>query len=661
MTFLGTYFLIPQNIIIAGVFLVFVLLCIAAVQGFRHPERASVRTWILLAGTGSAEASLLLAIQDLPISLPQNVFALVAFAALTAALSGTDQKSETPDSACTKKSGILPAVVLALAAGLFIYLLLGLSTYSEIVLTWEGQVLRGFAAELNAGASPGRIFFPRLLWEDGLVSSGERSFIYGVFTHLVLFFTAFSTWSIRIVPLVAAFLCVPLIWQIGRRYFGASIAFTACLLYLANPAVLYYSRYGTSLSSTVLCLLPALWAALFLMSSRKPPWWTGVVTGLFFFLATLHYGPGRLCVILFAGFIFAHTAVLKREWTKEKIAALVMFAVTIALVFAHQYRFETADFFLNARGEQIFLLGKSPRWVHDQIGVEKSFPELDPDQKIRLFAKLIETTTSQFTEAAGPLNGLESQWSGISSVGDPPVLPLYFGPLLPFFLWGFVLETFKRRQVKWLIFAFWILSVTFVLLLTSRVDIHRTFVLVIPFIFLTAAGIDDFVAAVSPLLSSGFLKVPAGAAAFSLALAFPLVMLRGDSGSTLDSTTRSIASFGGENRRPVKIAVGSDHRNCSWLELQMVEKNRRTNTSFNESFESRVVDTIRDQEFQEAAAAGILDAVSKGPKDVLLILVPGPSFSKLRQMAENRGCAVNGREFGGKQGYLIEGCTLGNT
>lgn len=658
MQLLVTYFSSPLNIIVTAIFLIFALLCIAALQGCRFPDRASVWTWMLLAGISSSEASLLFATRETVIRVPEKIFGIVAGAAFLAALLGRDRKSGTPDLGCRKKRSSVPLIIMSIsAAGLFIYLLIHLTTYSEIILNWEGQVLRGFGAELDAGASLQKIILSRLLWENGLVSSGERSFLYGVFTHIVLLFTTFSTWSIRIVPLVSAFLCVPIIWQIGRRYFGVTVAFTACLLYLSNPAILYYSRYGTSLSSTVFCLLLALWSAIALFSSRRPPWWSGLTTGTAFFLTTLHYSPARLCVIFFTGFIFAHTAFLRWEWTKEKIAALMMLVLTIGLVSALEYRFEGSDSFLNARGEQLFKLVQAPDWVKDQIGIRKSYLELDPDERTLLVKKLIKTTASQFLSVVSPLFGMKLKWSGISTVGDPPALPLYFGPLLPFFLWGFLLKTFAGRQARWLIFTLWILSVGPVLLLTNRVDIHRAFVLVIPFIFFAAAGIQDFIESASPLLGHASVRITAGAAASALIMALPLVMLREDRASKVDSLTRNVASFAAGDERPVKIALGSDHKNCSWLEMLMVEKNRRTGSAFNESYDALVVEKIEDEKFQEAAAKSRLDTISSGPENDLLILVPRIPFEKLRKLAEARGCKVTGRKFAGEAGYLIEDCT----
>ena len=642
-------------VFITGVFLVLTLLLVASIQGLRYPERCSIATWSLFIGVAAGETSILGALKaesDFSLSI---LFAVVAIVFLFLAALGKDSSIRNLENLGTSRDsfGCLLGVIVS-AIG--IYLFLSLSSYSETLLTWESQVSRGFAEILNSGQSLLDLLGQRLLWDEGLVSSGERSFLYGMGTRVLLEFVPFSTWSLRATSLLIGLLTVPMFFATIKRFFGRDVAMTASLLLFLNPLVIYYWRYGTSLSATIFSLVLSLYYTWLFVSERKPGWWVGILIAFSFYLATLHYSPARLWILVSIFFVLISVIFRKRDWNFTKLRSLLVMLIVLSGICFIQYKTGHVRSFLNARGEQIFNLFETPSWVKDQIGINKAYSELSSADKTLLVKKSLKTTISQTFEVLSPIRGIKLDWKGISNFGDPPESPLYFGPILPFFIWGFLLALFKLRSPKTYLLILIMCAVGGVLLLTNRVDLHRAFILVLPFSIFSALGIQDFRQSLACLWgNTTFLRIVAVLGICCLVL-FTKQMVKSDEESKLPSSIRSLHALVDKEALPVKVIVATDHRYRSWLNMMLVEKNRRYEVSGNEVFDNSWTDKISDEGFSKTLAEQRFYDLKTKLRGYKFFFAPSKAFQNFKKLMEQHNCVMTSKKYDGLEALILENC-----
>ena len=75
---------------------------------------------------------------------------------------------------------------------------------------------------------------------------------------------------------------------------------------------------------------------------------------------------------------------------------------------------------------------------------------------------------------------------------DPPKLPLYYFPLVPFLVFGLCHSIRRVRDWKHAVPLAWLIIITIPILLTNRVDAHRNFLLTIPVTLFISFGFWEF-------------------------------------------------------------------------------------------------------------------------------------------------------------------------
>ena len=375
------------------------------------------------------------------------------------------------------------------AVGLATVLLLGLRLASAPgqLLAWEPSVVEGFGESLRAGRDGADFLRSTLLWDDGLVSRGDHSLLYGAPTYLVFLHAGFGVGELRIVAALLAAAAVVVAFLMARR-FGGSAATAAAAALALSPPLLYYGRYGTSLSGTLLGVLLATWACWSLLAAPAGQWWRGLVAALALIVATLGYSPGRLVVLALLAVTVAFTVARLHGDGLRRLAGLTVLAASLAGFWAYQARAGAAGSFLNARGEQIVNMMRQPGYLEEFLHRPRPDRPGTPAAWIDAAAALVKERTPELLSVLGSPYGRQVRFENLV-LHDPPRLPQFIPPLLPFLLLGVAASLRGLRRPEHATLLAWLLLTCVPLLLTTRIDAHRMVLLVAPFALWTAIGL----------------------------------------------------------------------------------------------------------------------------------------------------------------------------
>ena len=333
----------------------------------------------------------------------------------------------------------------ALALAL-LFLFTDLGSYTGTLLVWEPESMSGLVEASTTGVPFSRFAAARLLWDDGLVSSGHHSFLYGTGTYALWRLVGASPTTLRLMAALLAVACLPAAYAVGKAAGGRRVAAAAVVAMAVNPVLIFYGRYGTSLSGSLFAVLLVIWACACLIEPTENRWWIGLATAGAVYLATLGYSPGRVVTATVVTLTMAFAA---WSWPRlehgRRVAFLVMVMV-LAGVWLVQTSFDTSHRFASASGEHaLSLLGKP-----DQVE-EFLLHEVDPERPVKhshlsMIAAVIDRTIPDFEEVLSfPFTRSTSAQEVLED--DPPYLPFLQGPLLLLAMWGLVrsLADWRRR------------------------------------------------------------------------------------------------------------------------------------------------------------------------------------------------------------------------
>jgi hypothetical protein len=540
-------------------------------------------------------------------------------------------------------------VVALLLAG--VLLAWHLATFAGSTLVWESPVTAGFGEAFYADQSPLKYALDNLAWNEGLVSNGNASLLYGAPTYALLTHVGFSTLSLRLFATLAAFLLVIALWAFACRHYGPAVGAATAFVASLNTYVIFYGRYGTSLAATLLTCVVAALAVGELTRVERAAWWHGPVAGLALFIATLHYSPGRLVVIVLLVSLVPTllTAWRRRLW--RSLAAFAGLAAVTAAVVLTQRALGAQHFFLHARGEQLFTIMSEADYVRDYlvrdvpafdafkrwasgVGLMRDVPnavqrnggrrvspsQLSSADRFEVVFKVLAETLPQCNRLMSPFELTDAAEQSIFD--DPPPIKPYFAPLVAFTLLG--LASSLRRPWKWrhAVLLTWSAMTVIPVLLTTRLDAHRIFLLAVPLCVWTALGVVE----VGRALGRLDVRKPMRSA---LAWSLTALLLIGTGSIMLRQETD-----GGEQRRvlaavdrlPGRVVVGAliDHRQRAFIELGLLERTRR-----DPSAKGRLLDAdLREAptEGNGSLSSAFLDRFRVLCRDASLILAPAAPY-----------------------------------
>jgi hypothetical protein len=396
----------------------------------------------------------------------------------------TDALPEAPP--CPARAlRLVLVVIVAVAAGC---LAVRLTTYSGSLMTWEPSVIEGFGSDLRDGVSVSSFAAQRLLWQEGLVSSSDDSLLFGVPVFTLWRVLQPSLVTLRLVALVWALVALVGVFALGRRTTGATAGLVAAAALGSNALFFYYGRYGVSLTATLAAVLVAAWLTMRLADPKPRPWWQGAFVGVAMLAATLAYSPARLVVLTLLGLVVLWAGVRWRPWSRRHALVLGALGGVLAAGVAVQVATGHTGLYSHARGEQLFNILTHPDYARDYLGYDVRGRSVTVAEAVRVVLRVVERTLPQYIKVLAPVprfDGLAEQ----AVLSDPPALPLLAAPLVPFALLGLARSLRRWRLPADLLLMAWFGGSSAVLLLTTRADVHRMWLLVVPLTIWAADGL----------------------------------------------------------------------------------------------------------------------------------------------------------------------------
>jgi len=527
---------------------------------------------------------------------------------------------------------------IALAASVAVVAVLmlrDLGGYAGTMMVWEPSVVDGFGRALRSGTGVLRFTRDRLLWDDGLVSRGDGSLLYGAGTYALFHLAGLSLWTLRLVAAVLALLSPPALYLLLRRRYPTGVAALAGALLAVSPVLLYYGRYGTSLTGTLLALVLALGATLWLLDRGWQRWWGGAACGAALFLATLGYSPARLVVLGLALVAVAALAVRGRGLGRRGAISLSLLLVVLAAAWLAQRASGTAPAFVRARGESILTFLRQPDYMREFLGRPVEPGSASPSDRVELIARVLQRTVPELGRVLTyPLRPKLTRNQVLEA--DPPLLPLLTGALLPFVAWGFVVTLRRLRSPPHMILLVWFAVAVGPLLLTTRVDVHRLMVVVVPMVLWGAIGLVEagraLAAAGVPSLVGGLL-VAALLGGSVLWSSTTLCFLHPPShrlGAAVIAELHRVAG-------PVEVAAVGDHREVGRIDLALLARVLRDPDST-----ARLLPEATLRGLLEGGASPAFESALEHcrPRHGTLLLVPAEPFRYAAFELQQQGLSV---------------------
>jgi 4-amino-4-deoxy-L-arabinose transferase-like glycosyltransferase len=499
--------------------------------------------------------------------------ALAVFATLTwhtfgGPRNGEDHAVEEPVS--RRRTALWIGATSVLAA---FFLLTDLGGYSGSLMIWEPESMRGLVEASKNDVSWPHFTASRLLWGQGLVSTGHDSLLFGSGTYALWQLVGVSSTTLRLTAAFLSLACLPVAYRLGMRIGGAPVARAVVVVIAVNPVLIFYGRYGVALSATLFSVLLLVLACVRLLDPSQNRWWLGLAAAGAAFLATLGYAPGRVVTVA----VVTTTGLLgARSWRwlpHRRRLALALMVIVLAGVWLVQASFGTAHDFIGVRGEQVMSPSPGSDWVRQLLGDEIDAEHLTLRQRLKMAGSVIPKRVPQMRAVASFLfKPIASERHVIRR--DPPDLPLIQGPLLLFAMWGFVRSLVDWRRGWPLLLAAALAAASLPILLTNRVDIHRVSLSALPIIVWAAMGLS----AASHVMRECCVPV----AARNVVAAILLVLVAADNStflfygqlperSLLVSTVQTeIDSI----QEPVAVGVANDFRSEAEIQLVLLERQR---------------------------------------------------------------------------------------
>jgi len=416
---------------------------------------------------------------------------LLVIAVLAKILSPAGE-AERKDSGASRISKFYLSICLFVSTLLLFH---QLGSYAKPFMSWESPVSWWFRCSFQNGVGIWSYLGNALLWDEGLISSGDKSLLYGVPTYALVHFTGFTLWAIRIVSVISALCSIVVIYLAGKRFFGPVVGGAAAVLLAANVNFFFHARYGTSPSATTLALLCALYCVWLIFLSDRPAWWHGLLAGGTLGLATFNYSPGRLVVLTLAALVVFWAVFSWRRISRQQAAAVILMAGMLAGLWCWQKMEGHGEEFLRAKGEHYFYILQSAGSLKKYLGRDVDPSRITFSEKLELARKLAGRTLSEYLWLLTP--GCKEippgeAISNYNSYGLPPI-PLYYGPMALFILWGIACSLRRIKDLRHLSLLAWMVLCSFPLLLSTHVDAYRTMILVLPLTIWAALGIKEAV------------------------------------------------------------------------------------------------------------------------------------------------------------------------
>lgn len=529
-----------------------------------------------------------------------------------------------------RRGSLLALLASLLAAAGFLFY--ALDKPSQLLQTWECSVLLDFENEMIKGPSPAAAAASRLLWQEGLLSSGGDSLLYGLPTLLLLSKHAASLFSLRIAAALLALASLGLCWAVTRHLLGGTAAACGAVLWLLAPPFLCYGHYATSLSAMWTALWLALWAVSALVSRPSPA--RAALAAAALYVATLQYAPGRIVVVALLGLVAVALPAATATWRTKGVAALLLVAFVSAVLAIHARKHRIVEFYAT-RGEQVFGIRQYPHEAAKYLGHSVAAEPLSWIETAHLALRLAETNLSTFRAHVVPVIPLPR--NGEAFFVDPPPIPLLPRAAVPLALWGLALSFRSAKSSRLFLTGLFVVFVlaSLSLLQTNRVDAARAAGL-LPFLVIWCGlGAADLLARVDraagrPVAAAAALLFVLGGAISVTSAILPAEMPRNVVGESLLAEIEAIDG-------PVRLGVQAPYQAVGSAWLAALDRLHRRGELLPALLDPDLVARLASEPESHPEAVNELVGIARLTP---LLLGPATDFSRLHPLLEAGGLSV---------------------
>ena len=502
------------------------------------------------------------------------------------------------------------------------FLFADLGGFSGSLMTWEPESMRRLVEAANNDVSWLKFAASRLLWGQGLVSTGHDSLLFASGTYAIWQLGEISPTTLRLMPALLSAACLPVAYGVGRAIGGRNVATAALVVIALNPALFFYGRYGVSLTATFFAVLLLLWTCVRLFDPAVNGWRFGFLAAGAAFLATLGYAAGRVVAVALVMTTLIYGATQWRRLDRDRKKRFWTLVVALAIIWIIQAGLNRTREFITVRREHIMTTELRPEWVEELVGKDADPTGLTLNERLVMTKKVVSKTLPEMKRVLSfPFIHSTQPWLALGT--DPPQFPLAQGPVLLFALWGFSFSIAAWRHRWPLLLVMALAAATLPLLLTNRVDLHRMSLAVIPVIVWAAVGL---VAAARVMRECGVPGVVCNLVAASV-----LVLVVADNSTFLFYTTSPQPSqlVSGVHAEidaiegPVVVGISDDFKSEGEIELLLLERRRHDRDNRGEVLSQEKVEALTSDSGADPATVVRLEAMLH---DTTVLLAPLRDF-----------------------------------
>ena len=384
------------------------------------------------------------------------------------------------------------AVIISTSLIPAIYRLLPVDT---LILPWECESAFLYYFGLSLKESVSDYALKSIFDNPGVLSASGKSLLYGVPTYALMNKIGWSVFTLRIVAFLFGLLLLIPGYFLAARLFNRSVGLIFVMLLAANTHTIYYMGYGVSSTATLFGLLLALALCVATLQVR---WFHRYVLALLaaiaLFASCFNYSPAKIFVVITLACLGLYSFVSLWRW-KERgqsgLAAFLTVVVTLGLFTAERHLNPGADF-ASARGEQALIFMNYKGDLINYLGDTPDIQAIDPatmplSVKLRFLSAVAKRRLPELIRAYDPIEAIkfvypQGSFDGTSMLTYP--IGLWVVLIVGFIGTIASLQTFR---------SFFILSLLFggltTLLLTTRFDTHRAYIIIVPVSMMIAYGI----------------------------------------------------------------------------------------------------------------------------------------------------------------------------
>lgn len=305
-----------------------------------------------------------------------------------------------------------------------------------------------------------------LFWQDGLVSTPQRSLIFGIPLYFVNSLLEARILSLTLVVSMSylALLLAP-----------NAVSRLAILLFLCHPITVFYSLYGVSVGAAIALAMLIVVVGLRLLQSTRNT--VCLFFGALVALASYEYTPARFFSLLIL------LIVIFFQLRASRIKASLLTVTFPLMVFFWNLAHGRVEYFYASRGEQVINFLQQSDYIKMFFGKES----LSSPTEMILF--LIEKNFPDLVK--------QFRFSFQVVTHDPPLIPLTFGFFGPLAVLGLIV-LFLGGKSQLILLLTPSIFIPALLLLTTRVDTHRISVLVAVVSILAGQGLMFLLSRIKP-------------------------------------------------------------------------------------------------------------------------------------------------------------------